>query len=384
MALTDTPQGHRGDRAPGSAGDGSSILESREYLQCLLSNSEDMIFLLDPADLLVSFSSGGVRLLGYSWEELASSPIRDIVVEDRTFEEMLKAARVAGKVTKEEVGFRHRQGHTVVCRTSLISLKQRSGELRGTLGICRDRTAWEKIKDDLIKIERLAVIGRMASSIIHEISNPLAVINEISGWLGVVVGDAHDLTQKSREELETAIRRLDRQTGRCKNIVRQVLEFARDPTPTRTSFDLHELLREAAAFLRSELKDEEIRLEFILCQGPLLVHSDRKMIEQVFVNLITNAIHAIKEKRPQVGRIALQTVRLGHRAQILVSDNGIGIANTDRERVFELFYTTKPPGTGTGLGLPICRSIVKKLGGDFGFESRRGEGTTFTVQIPMS
>jgi two-component system NtrC family sensor kinase len=108
------------------------------------------------------------------------------------------------------------------------------------------------------------------------------------------------------------------------------------------------------------------------------------MLEQVFVNLITNAIHAIKEKGTDQGRIALKTSRTGPKMEITVSDNGTGIARENRKKIFDLFYTTKPPGKGTGLGIPICRNIINKLGGEISVESQEGTGTTFTVRIPIS
>jgi len=117
---------------------------------------------------------------------------------------------------------------------------------------------------------------------------------------------------------------------------------------------------------------------------PLSIHSDPKILEQVLVNLITNAIYAIKEKGNKQGRIELKTAKKGEKAEIMISDDGVGISQEDREKIFSLFYTTKPPGKGTGLGLPICQNIISNLGGDMTFESRVGEGTTFTVSIPIS
>jgi len=118
-------------------------------------------------------------------------------------------------------------------------------------------------------------------------------------------------------------------------------------------------------------------------EGQLSIRSDPKMLEQVLVNLITNAIHAIKEKGSKKGRIELKTTKAGVNAEIMISDDGMGISQEDREKVFSLFYTTKPPGKGTGLGLPICQNIVNNLGGDMTFESQVGKGTTFTVRIPV-
>jgi two-component system NtrC family sensor kinase len=113
------------------------------------------------------------------------------------------------------------------------------------------------------------------------------------------------------------------------------------------------------------------------------IQSDPKLLEQVFINLLSNAIYAIKQKGTCQGRIEIRTSKSGTNVEIVISDNGTGIPDEDREKIFDLFYTTKPTGKGTGLGMPICQNIVNKLGGDIIFESRVGEGTTFTVRIPV-
>ncbi len=105
---------------------------------------------------------------------------------------------------------------------------------------------------------------------------------------------------------------------------------------------------------------------------------------QVFVNLITNAIYAVKEKGTDQGRIDLKTSRAGPNMEIMISDNGTGIPEEAQKKIFDLFYTTKPSGKGTGLGIPICRNIIKKLGGEISVESQEGRGTTFNISIPVS
>ena len=107
-------------------------------------------------------------------------------------------------------------------------------------------------------------------------------------------------------------------------------------------------------------------------------------LKKVFVNFIANAIHAVVEKGGDNGRIEIQTFKKNSEIEISVEDNGVGIPKEDQAKVFDLFYTTKPPGKGTGLGLPICQNIIRQLGGDIYFESEMGVGTTFTVRIPVS
>jgi two-component system NtrC family sensor kinase len=251
------------------------------------------------------------------------------------------------------------------------------------VAICRDITLWKKLQEDLIRVDRLAEIGRIASGIAHEINNPLAVINEIAGWAGTLVSDAGGLSREDRVELETAVKRISEQTGRCSSITHQLLDFARDSAPAKRSLDIHQLLNETIGFLKPDLKFKNIEIVPIFDEGLFEIHSDPKLLEQVFINLLSNAIYAIKQKGTCQGRIEIRTSKPGTNVEIVISDNGTGIPDEDREKIFDLFYTTKPTGKGTGLGMPICQNIVNKLGGDIIFESRVGEGTTFTVRIPV-
>ena len=115
-----------------------------------------------------------------------------------------------------------------------------------------------------------------------------------------------------------------------------------------------------------------------------MVNSDKKLLEQIVVNLVTNAIHAIQETGRGTGHIEITTVKTNSDIEIRFKDDGTGIPAEEQTKIFGLFYTTKPPGKGTGLGLAICRNIMEKLGGDISLESEVGLGTTFTVRIPIS
>jgi two-component system NtrC family sensor kinase len=132
------------------------------------------------------------------------------------------------------------------------------------------------------------------------------------------------------------------------------------------------------------LKHEPIKVDVISSETPFLIRSDPRLLEQVFVNITTNAIHAVVESGRKDGRVEITTEKGPLGAAITFKDNGVGIPKENREQVFRLFYTTKPPGKGTGLGLPICQNIVKNLGGEILLESTVGEGTAFTIHLPVS
>ncbi|NVM21908.1 MAG: PAS domain S-box protein [Desulfobacterales bacterium] len=356
--------------------------QTRGYLQCILQNSEDMIFATDVDGMLVSFSMGGGKALGYSWEDVAGMRVNDLAEDPVSFEQFMTTSSQDGSTVQLDLAFRHKEGGTVYCDVSMINLTNREGQRVGTVGVCRDITLWKKIQEDLVRIDRLAEIGRIAAGVAHEINNPLAVIGEASGWAGVVVGEAKGLSPEDRQELEKAAKEISHQTKRCRNITHQLLDFARDSAPAKTEFDVHDLLKQSISLLKPDLKHTPIEIDLKFMPEPLRISSDPRLLEQVFVNFITNAIYAVREKGK--GRIEIRTAKTDSDVEITFKDNGIGIPAENQQKIFELFYSTKPPGKGTGLGLPICRNIVKKLGGIISFDSKPGVGTSFTVRIPVS
>jgi len=360
------------------------LYQTRSYLQCILQNATDLIFATDAEGGLVSFSKGGEKVLGYLWEEAVGQPIKDFAADPASFGRLMATCQEEGSASALDVPFAHKEGKTVFCNISLLNLTNREGQRVGAVGICQDITQWKKLQEDLIQIDRLAEMGRIAAGVAHEINNPLAVINEVAGWAGEVVEDASDLSPDDRKELEEAMTTIGGQTKRCRSITHKLLGFARDSAPAKSEFDLGELLKETISFLNPEVKYTSIKIDLNSAETPLLVNSDQKQLEQVFVNFITNAIHAIKEKGGDTGHIEITIVKTNSDIEITFKDDGVGIPVEEQRKIFALFYTTKPPGKGTGLGLSICQNIVGKLGGDITLESEVGVGTSFAVRIPVS
>jgi len=362
----------------------TELEQTRGYLQCILQNSADMIFATDVDGILISFSKGGEKVLGYSWEEVAGRPIEDFAEDPESFRRVMATCQEEGYSMSLDVHFRHKEGKMVHCNASLMALTNREGQGVCTVGICQDITQWKKLQEDLVQVDRLAEIGRLAAGVAHEINNPVAVIKEASGWAGQVIADAKGLSREDRHELEGVVAEIGNQTKRCRNITHRLLNFVRDSAPAKAEVDVHELIRETISFLKPELKHTTIEVDLNLEDGSLNLNSDRRLLEQVFVNFITNAIHAVLETGQAGGRIEIFTVKTNSHVEISVKDNGVGIPEEEQKKVFTLFYTTKPVGQGTGLGLPICRNIVHNLGGEITFDSKVGVGSTFKVRIPIS
>jgi PAS domain S-box-containing protein len=365
-----------------------ALHRTRDYLENVLENTRDMIFRVDSDHVLVSFNKGGESALGYTLDGLSGRKMKDLAEDPHDFESLAVQCLKKKEPVRGEISFRHKTGCIVYCRVVLSPLTNTLGEIIGMVGVCRDITAWKKFKEDLIRVDRLAEVGRIASGIVHELNNPVAVIGEISGWIGAVASDAEGLDEEDREEIKTSVRHIGEQTKRCRNITGQLLSFVRESKLTTASLDAHELLKGTVSLLTPELKFTDVEIVYNFVEGPVFVNSDKQLLEQVFVNFISNAVYAVKEKGEKRGRITLETflddAGGSPVVEINISDTGVGISKNDQKSIYEYFYTTKPPGKGTGLGLPISRDIIKNLGGSLSFESEPGEGTTFTVRLPVS
>ncbi|MDZ7699140.1 MAG: PAS domain-containing sensor histidine kinase [Deltaproteobacteria bacterium] len=353
-------------------------------LMSILEHSGEIIFTMNDKGVILSFSRGGEKHLGFASHDVIGRMAQDLTRDAGALEKGLELCRKEGRVAIPGFEFRTRGGGYAPFDLSLVRISDGVQQRDIVLGIGKEMCAEESLQEDLVRVDRLAELGRATSGIAHDINNPVAVIGEISGWMEALISDAGGLSPEERAELVKAVQDIKKQTRRCKAITHQVLNFAGDSRSEKRTFDLYEVLKNTVQFMRSETIFRNIEIVLDLMEAPPTLQSDPERLEQVFINLLSNAVYAIKEKGEPGGQIRIQTSIEGDTVEVTVSDNGIGISEAMREKIFDLFYTTKPSGKGTGLGLPICRNIIKKLGGEITFHSELGAGTSFRVQIPVS
>ncbi|MFP3928923.1 MAG: sensor histidine kinase, partial [Desulfobacteraceae bacterium] len=224
----------------------------------------------------------------------------------------------------------------------------------------------------IVRTDKLSALGRMAAGIAHEINNPLAGILLYSSSMRKKVPDKGPL----KEGLDVVIS----ETKRCKQIIEELLEFSRDRAPDRKRSDLNEILAKAIRIVDNEFRLRRIRLETQMASDLEEVLLDEVQVEQVFVNLLMNAVHATPEG-------GLVMVRSGMDRQhgnvwVEIEDNGCGIPPENIKKIFEPFYSTK--SEGTGLGLSVSYGIVRNHGGDMDVLSEEGKGTRFIVEFPAA
>ena len=223
--------------------------------------------------------------------------------------------------------------------------------------------------------QKLSSIGRLAAGVAHEINNPLAVINEKTGLMRDLIGLREDFPDKERYLL--LIDSVLKTVMRCRDITRRMLGFARRLDVTLEEININDVITETSGFLNQEALHRKIDLHLDLDPEVTGIVSDRGQLQQVFLNILNNALAAV----PDGGHIEIRTKGDAEGVSVTVRDNGCGMTKDTMACIFEPFFTTKKT-KGTGLGLSITYGIVKRLGGEIGVESELDKGTAFTLRFP--
>ncbi len=228
---------------------------------------------------------------------------------------------------------------------------------------------------------KMAALGKMAAGIAHEVNNPLAIIGENAGWIKDLLKMASDANSEGFQEIAEAVNRIEYHINRAKTITHRLLGFARRMEPVTEILNINTVLGGTVAFLENEARYRNIDIRADYASDLPMTASDSAQLQQVFLNILNNAIDAIGKD----GEIHLKTKHLDKNREIGIEihDSGPGIPKEILSKIFDPFFTTKEVGKGTGLGLSISYSIVEKLGGRMMVASEDGKGTTFTIYFPI-
>jgi PAS domain S-box-containing protein len=254
------------------------------------------------------------------------------------------------------------------------------GRLWGGVAVLRDVSVQRRHEQQLIVSDRMASVGALAAGVTHEINNPLAAV---LANVELAIGDARSLeanriTERLVEELSDA----QEAANRVREIVRDLKLFSRSEEERHGPVDAREVLESALRMAWNEIR-HRARLVRSFEDVPL-VHGNDARLGQVFLNLLINAAHAIPDGRAESNEIRVALRRVGDRVLVEIADTGSGMSEEVLRQVFTPFFTTKPLGVGTGVGLPVCQRIVSALGGQIAVESKLGVGSTFRVLLPTA
>ncbi len=265
-------------------------------------------------------------------------------------------------------------GHSrVVINTA--SILAADGEIEGVIAIGRDLTELRELEEQVIQAEKLATLGQLAAGVVHELNNPLTSISVYGEYLlrkGQRVGYEGGDLEKLRRIVEAADRIL--------RFTRDLVTYARPSTEEPAFVSIGDVIEQSLLFCEHVVKEAGARVTKRYDQSDALVYAVRGQLHQVFINLITNACHALPATG---GAIELSTrVDDDEHVHVRIEDNGSGIPSAQRDRIFEPFFSTKGEGKGTGLGLSIVRNIVQQHGGTIAVGDREGGGAVFEIRLP--
>ncbi|MDU0460387.1 MAG: PAS domain-containing protein [Geobacteraceae bacterium] len=366
------------------------LRESEAFLKNIVDNIPAMVFVKDAIELrYVALNKAGEDLLGYSREELLGKNDRDLFPEEQAafFSGKDREVLARGDLLEiPEETVKTRSGDDRILRVRKIPLFDVEGKARYLLGIAEDITDRKRLEEQLLQSQKMEAIGQLAGGVAHDFNNILMVIMGYGNMLKMDLG----LESPQKEKLEHIIRASER----AAQLTRSLLTFSRKQVMNPQSADLNDVVNQVRQFLE-RIIGEDIHLKTALASEKLAVVVDSGQIEQVLVNLATNA----RDAMPKGGVLTLETGatdvdesfiqangfgKPGRYALISVSDTGTGMDEKTRLKIFEPFFTTKEVGRGTGLGMAIVYGIVKQHHGFVNVYSEPGIGTTFRIYLPIN
>lgn len=236
-----------------------------------------------------------------------------------------------------------------------------------------------QLYDRIRHSDKMALIGRMAASVAHEINNPLQIIGDQADWINELLDEEDPGRLKNGEDYRSACVRIRGQVKRASAITHRLLGFSRSAEGARTAVDLNRLVEETVSFLEKEAKNHRIAIKRDFAPELPAVVTDSSQLQQVILNILNNAFDAIGND----GQVGIATRVQGGRVAIEFADSGPGLPEEALKKIFEPFFTTKKAGSGTGIGLAISRSIMERLGGTIEAENGRESGCLFRVSLPL-
>jgi PAS domain S-box-containing protein len=342
--------------------------------------SKDMILVTQKDGRILQLNPAGCQMLGIADSVpmfLKAQPyFQNYLVQLSDWAPLVNSIEKQGSITGEELDLRSGSGgrRRVVLSAGLAG---DSAENKETLHfLVKDIERQHQLKEQMAQADKLASIGELSSGIAHEINNPL---NVILGYTQLLLRN-EDSSSSRYMDLKT----IEKHVRSCKNIVEDLLSFARKSKTRKEMRDIHAIIDDAIAFVRHHSNLERIRILSAYDRNVPPLRLDGKKIKQVLINLLMNAIHACERKQKGVIKITTGFHSEPDRVFIRIMDDGGGIEKSNITKIFDPFFTTKPTGQGTGLGLSVSYGIIKEHGGGIQVESEPGKGSTFTVVLPQA
>jgi PAS domain S-box-containing protein len=342
----------------------------RENMNSVMAGLEDGLLLFTRDSRAVMISPAAEKFLGEPAGQFLGRRVTEIFPPGHPLHEVLQIESDELTEVAAETELETNEGPRRVSVS--VQAIQEDGERMGALVTLRDLDSLESINTQLQVSERLTALGRITAGVAHEVKNPL---NSMRLWLENL---KESLSAESDGVSRQAVQVLDKEIDRLDAVVKRFLDFTRPMDIRLEATQLAELLKEVLEFAQPQLQRANIQLAQLLPIDVPEVYVDRALLKQAVLNLVLNAAEAM----PNGGQLRLVLSRRGEMAEITVSDTGKGIEPENRQKIFQLFFTTRPGGSGIGLASTF--RIVQLLNGSIDFTSEVGRGTTFRIELPLA
>jgi PAS domain S-box-containing protein len=316
------------------------------------------------------------ELSGYSREELTSMSFVDIIhPDDRDMVVKRYLQRLQGKVPPQIYPFRiiDKEGNIKWAEINAVSLIWQGKP--ASLNLLTDITERKKSEQQALVNAKLASVGELVAGVAHEINNPLT---GVIGYAQLLM-ERQGVPQNVKDDLQ----KIYEESQRTVRIVQNLLRFARQYKPEKNLVDINELIERTLELEAYKLRTSNIELSTKLAADLPLILADYNQLQQVILNIVTNAQQAMAETKRK-GKIMVTIGVIEDYVSISIADNGPGISPENMAKIFDPFFTTKPEGSGSGLGLSVCHGIITEHGGNIYAEGTPGKGTTFIIELPIA
>jgi two-component system NtrC family sensor kinase len=351
------------------------LQRERDFSGKILSNTQSFILVSDTAGL-VSYANRRWYEAGFEQRELLGRPLLELAAPGyiHPLADALQAILRGEQVDNLELQIMRGNGHAGQFSVNLSPMRDEQGNISSIVVVMTDITDSAELRGQLVHAEKMAAVGQLVSGVAHEVNNPLTAI---LGFADLLMENP-EIPESARKDLRVILQ----EAQRTKQIVQNLLSFARQMPPQRNPVQLNLILRRTIQLRSYDFNSHGVEIIEHLDEGLPDVIGDAHQLQQVFLNILNNAYDAVHE----VGRpahIEIMTTKAGEAVEVSFRDNGYGISHPDR--IFDPFFTTKEVGKGTGLGLSICYGIVKEHGGEILCHNNTdGPGATFVVRFPAA
>jgi two-component system, NtrC family, sensor kinase len=353
----------------------SELHRERDFSGKILSNTQSFILVADTAGL-ISYANKRWYDSGFDQRELLGRPLLELAAPGfvRPLAEAVQNTLHSQQIDNLELEIVRRNGVAGKFSANLSPMRDEQGTVTSIIAVLTDITDSAVLRDKLVHAEKMAAVGQLVSGVAHEVNNPLTAI---LGFADLLM-ESSDLPDTARKDLRVILQ----EAQRTKQIVQNLLSFARQMPPQRDAVQLNTILRRTIQLRSYDFTSHGVEVVERLAEDLPEIVGDAHQLQQVFLNIINNAYDAVHEVGPPA-RIQIASAKCGDFVEVSFSDNGQGITHPDK--IFDPFFTTKEVGKGTGLGLSICYGIVKEHGGEIScLNNVAGHGATFLVRLPAA